>query len=827
MNQQNRFWLVGITFSLLLGVILATSGFADARNDDNPSSPSQNLQSLINGAYEGFLSEPQSGDALDIAQKFIKDNASTLGLTTTDVSDMALTDRYISDDTGVTHLYLTQRYEGIDVFNGMISISLMPDGRVLFIGNRFVDHLLEQVKGNNIPSLTAVEAVRAAAEHLQLPIVVPLNTLAIIGGPAQETLFSKGGISQNDIPVKLVFDSSNAIVRLAWNVIIYQNDSLHWWNIRVDANTGEILSQNDWVINEDFDIATYSSTDITSNTTDIYPTSIPPTPAGDSSGYKVFAIPVESPNHAVATPPADGRIAVYQPADIVSNPFGWHDTNNLLGPEFLTTRGNNVYAYTDIDANNIPDVGSSPNGGSSLQFFFSLNLAQDPNTYRPAAVVNLFYWNNIIHDINYRYGFNEVAGNFQAHNHGRGGIGNDYLLAEAQDGSGTNNANLSIPPDGLSPRMQMFLWTQPTPNKDGDLDNGIIIHEYGHGISQRLTGGPSNVNCLLNNEQMGEGWSDWQSLILTMRTGQTGTTNRGVGTYVLNQPVNGVGIRPAPYTTDMAVNAFTYSNLPQMSIPHGVGFIWNTMLWEMNWGLINEYGFNQNIKRQMGGPWNTLSGNQLAHQLVMNGLKLQPCSPGFVDGRNAILAADQALTGGKNKCIIWRAFAKRGLGYSANQGSSNSITDGTTAFDLPSACQLPLPCHDGLTWVLREQIGTISHVGYDSVSNPYQGDTSCTTTLPILCIYQDGSPIPPNINPDFYHGWTYGHIALSSPIVGSSLTSLSAANAVCQQAFGIDWRMAEFHDGGGGWTYYSYGGNIPSNIRFWLYINDQLANPWN
>src|SRR5690606_5981269 len=74
-----------------------------------------------------------------------------------------------------------------------------------------------------------------------------------------------------------------------------------------------------------------------------------------------------------------------------------------------------------------------------------------------------------------------------------------------------------------------------------------------------------------------------------------------------------------------------------------------------------------------------------AIQLVVEGLKLQPCSPGFVDGRDAILEADQLLYGGANQCLIWDVFARRGLGVSASQGSSNSNTDGTEAFDTPSA----------------------------------------------------------------------------------------------------------------------------------------------
>jgi hypothetical protein len=67
-------------------------------------------------------------------------------------------------------------------------------------------------------------------------------------------------------------------------------------------------------------------------------------------------------------------------------------------------------------------------------------------------------------------------------------------------------------------------------------------------------------------------------------------------------------------------------------------------------------------------------------------MKLTACNPGFVQGRDAILAADEALTGGANRCRIWQAFARRGLGVSASQGSANSRTDGVEAFDVPGEC---------------------------------------------------------------------------------------------------------------------------------------------
>jgi extracellular elastinolytic metalloproteinase len=226
------------------------------------------------------------------------------------------------------------------------------------------------------------------------------------------------------------------------------------------------------------------------------------------------------------------------------------------------------------------------------------------------------------------------------------------------------------------------------PEVDGDFDNGIIVHEYGHGISNRLTGGPGTTSCLptqvlasgmvLTTEQMGEGWSDWFGLMMTMKRGDTREKIRGIGTYAIHEPTTGRGIRPAPYTTDFSVNSYTYgaTNNPSLSAPHGIGFVFATILWEMTWDLIDQYGFDEDL-------YNGKGGNNMAMQLVIDGLKLQPCYPGFVDGRDAILLADQLNYGGANQELIWRAFARRGVGYSASQGLSYYRFDQVEAFDLP------------------------------------------------------------------------------------------------------------------------------------------------
>jgi hypothetical protein len=220
------------------------------------------------------------------------------------------------------------------------------------------------------------------------------------------------------------------------------------------------------------------------------------------------------------------------------------------------------------------------------------------------------------------------------------------------------------------------------PDRDGGFDNGIIAHEYGHGVSNRLTGGPANSSCLTNAEQGGEGWSDWLGLITTIEPGDSGGMARGIGTYALFQATNGLGIRRYPYSTNMSINPQTYADLATSSGPHPRGEIWCDAIWDMTWFLIRDFGFNPNL-------YTGTSGNNIAMKLVLEGMKLQPCSPGYIDGRDAILLADDILYSGAHRCQIWEAFARRGMGYLASQGSSNAVGDEVVDFTYPPFCLTP------------------------------------------------------------------------------------------------------------------------------------------
>ena len=236
---------------------------------------------------------------------------------------------------------------------------------------------------------------------------------------------------------------------------------------------------------------------------------------------------------------------------------------------------------------------------------------------------------------------------------------------------------------------------------DGDVDNGIVSHEYGHGISTRLTGGPANSSCLGSNatstdgcnntrENGSEGWSDYFGLMVTTNwataTVNDGPIARPIGTYAFGQTPTGGGIRNKPYSTDLTINPQTYANVGDATYCgeiHNIGEIWCTAIWEMTWAIIQqENAINTNLYNYTATG---NGGNSIALKLVIEGLKLQPCSPGFIDQRDAILAADRNLYGGRHACAMWTAFAKRGMGYGASQGSSNSVLDQTASSALPPA----------------------------------------------------------------------------------------------------------------------------------------------
>jgi extracellular elastinolytic metalloproteinase len=618
------------------------------------------LSSLLSSLWS------QETDALASALRHVFDQAKAWGLQENDLAGMTLNDRYQSRHNGVTHLYFRQRHEGIGVHNAILGVHVATDGSVIHTGNRFVAQLREKINTTQA-LLSAQQAVLIAARHLGLELQSPLNIVDSRG--KTEVLFSEAGISRVPIRAELVYQPlSSQAIRLAWDIFIDQVDASDYWSFRIDAVDGSVLGQDNFTTYCQWEGSPHHRHSLHCALPSAGIAGLghmaPAMSANESSPnagpmYHVFPVPVESPAHGE-------RERVIDPVDPESSPLGWHSTGSLPEQQFTITRGNNVHAYLDLDNSDV-SKNDEPDGGEALQFDFPFNPAWEPDRYRDFSVTQAFYMSNYLHDLAYRYGFDEEAGNFQQNNFGKGGRGGDPVHVHVQDGGSRNNANFTTPPDGARGRMQMYLWEQnrdrifsvnapesiagflpvstaafgpaidstpisgrlvaafdgaaidadkgcgtlinaeelrgnialvnrgvcffqekalraaaagakaciicnfedalinmggvstlPAPTIptlmlrasdcerlrqffrqgvevtlrlspsegprffDGALDNGIVAHEYAHGISMRLTGGPGVSSCLNNDEQMGEGWSDFFTLASTFRPDDSG-----------------------------------------------------------------------------------------------------------------------------------------------------------------------------------------------------------------------------------------------------------------------------------------------------------------
>ncbi|KAJ1502513.1 Fungalysin/Thermolysin Extracellular metalloproteinase 5 [Coelomomyces lativittatus] len=478
--------------------------------------------------------------------------------------------------------------------------------------------------------------VRPSDVHIQQDFTSSMakSTLGYVA-----TISKISSITQEVIPVSLSYVHDQGKLTLVYG---YEMDlDEQWYHAHLDAMSGEVVMIQDWV---------------------------------SDAAYKVYPMGVNDPE--------DGSRVVVHPFISSASPAGW-----TMGS---TTRGNNVEAQENLkgDTLNKPyEQKYRPEGGFKLNFKFPIYLKASPKAYLDAAITQLFYMNNMMHDLFYAYGFTEETGNFQRSNFGRPGLEGDPVIAHAQDGSGYNNANFATPPDGRSGRMRMYIWNTAEPNRDGDLENGIVIHEYSHGISTRLVGGPLNSGCLAWGEAggMGEGWGDVFATILRMKANKWSRQF----SWEMGKYANGglEGIRKYPYTTNMEINPSTYEVLNEPSYwgVHAKGEVWAMILLEVYWNLVEKLGFTEN--------WMTASshyGNTLFLQLLIDGMKLQPCRPTFLQARDAILQAETLLTHGKHYCSLWKGFAKRGLGVSAKKIPSNhSPLDDekrVNGFDVPEEC---------------------------------------------------------------------------------------------------------------------------------------------
>jgi subtilisin-like proprotein convertase family protein len=624
----------------------------------------------------GNLTGASSQKRSEILRNFISQNNDLVGVSNEQINALKVTADYTNPDGNLSYAHLEQSINDIPVFRGEIKAGFTKNGEMFRVINNLAPGLDYNSLSTNFGD--PLNAVKKAAGYINHELTTGDVTRSDSVSNDLKATFGTGDWATT--AEKMYFPTEPGVARAAWRVLIWQPVNAYY--VIVDAETGAMLWRKN-LADDQTQSATYNVY------TGDSPSPLSPTtalPGSNTQGTgvartNVTVIGNEAPNPG-------------------QNNLGWiTDGANI-------TDGNNVEAGLDIVAPNGVDA---PVTGTSRTFSFSYNpppLGTDAPTdanYRNGSVTNLFYWTNRYHDFVYNAGFTEAARNFQNDNFGRGGVAADRISGEAQDSSGTNNANFAAGADGTRGRMQMYIFTGPTPDRDGSLDADVFVHEMTHGTSNRLVGNNSGLSNTRGGG-MGEGWSDFYARMLLATADEDVNGIYASGGYAtLNLSAIGTdnyyyGIRRFPYAvkTNVGANSKPHNPLTLADIDpaqisttdgafpespinfsgngatevHNEGEIWCMMLLEVRARVIARLGF--------------AAGNQRMLQITTDGLKGTPLSPNFIQARDAIITADNAGFGGADTGDIWAGFATRGAGFGAVDGGSAV----TQSFALPSALQV-------------------------------------------------------------------------------------------------------------------------------------------
>jgi extracellular elastinolytic metalloproteinase len=570
----------------------------------------------------------QPGDFVARAIRHVQSISPALGLTAEQAPEYAADPTDQTTSTGAVAVNLRQLYKGIAIYDASETVRFGSDGTLLEVAGRSI-----AVPGD-VPLETTVspeEALRTAAAHVAEggdpdsaptdqfgePMVDPGLDLSEFA-PALRT----SGADKIDRPttfdappfqhvvtVALMWFPLGDSLRLCWHTKLAVPDGAVY-RILVDANDGRIL----------------------------FATRLTQAIAGRAD---VVLVAGGAPG-AITMPLAATAYGAPVPADLpVGFPADWLVDSS--------TRGASVEAVVQPAAT--PVSGTVQSG----TVVFSTAAGSPDN-----LAVNLFALCSSMHDLLYLLGFRESDGNFQVDNFGRGGRAADPVLARVHPGSVYGTANMGTPPDGSRPTMNMGLVTST--NRHTALDADVVFHEYTHGLTNRLVGGPLNDAALeaVQSGGMGEGWSDYFACVALGKN--------VVGDWVVNRPT---GIRKFRYDESFPD---TYADLGTGRYadgePHNLGEIWCATL--------------MSLARQVG-TWTFT-------QIVVDALKLTSANPSFLAARDAILlSADHYAHahGMPDPAVfvhtVWQGFARYGMGPGARTDGANVLTGIIADFEAPPA----------------------------------------------------------------------------------------------------------------------------------------------
>ncbi|RMG42536.1 MAG: hypothetical protein D6718_13740 [Acidobacteria bacterium] len=572
------------------------------------------------------------GDLVDDVRRFLLGASAAFGFSAAEVAALAPVRRYRTAGLGMTHLVLQQRVDGLDVFEGQVRVHVNERREVTVVAGEYFPGLAPP----GPPTIGPEQALAAASRAIGLSGTVP----PVRSGPAgreRRTVFEPGTEYLEPPTARLVLlPAGPGEALLAWDVRLWE--AVTGWDnqylVLISADDGRLLVRR---------LLTLYAAD-----------------PSQATGLVFEEDPEDGPQ--VSRPFA----CVAPDCDPAIDPDQWIDAGQTL------SRGNAVFARADWGGNNNDAINPSADGGPDLTFDFPFTDKYAKTGRigdRDAAISNAFWVGNTYHDVFYAYGFDEAAGNFQDRNFGRGGLEGDHVNVDVQDSYSLswvrNNANWNPTPDGTHPRTNYYLWTNP--NRDGAFDAKVIWHEFSHGLSTRLVGGPDTI-CLSGPQPggMGEGWGDFLGASHFSSAADDPDGPATVGEYVTGNHQRGV--RRYPYHWDFSVNPLTYEDLCDNGSceVHDEGEIWANVLWGARREMILQHGFDE--------------GRRRIEQIVVDAMKLSPCNPNMVEMKDLILQANIDRYGPADDCLLRRAFARRGLGLSSR--SNGTGPDATAAFDV-------------------------------------------------------------------------------------------------------------------------------------------------
>ena len=583
---------------------------------------------------QGYLSASSNEPALDIVTSFLQQQQAIYQFEDSNLADMELTSQYTSANNGIQHLVLKQSYQGLPVMGGQLQANLTADGRVINI----VGHYYPQIDVDIVPDVPALTALNSAIQALQPNLDVSPSVIGAAVGIEQATSFD-GGPFPDSFQASLVILPVGDSYHLCWKVRVAQS-LIDVHDSFIDAHSGEVVS----VIN-------------------LVDSQLP-----DTAGGLVFA---NSPDEGVQewrsfmgdlTVPS-AWLAI--PGD--PKPFSSWGNNAFAGAEHNLTNPDEIWARRPQYMSEAIDADFS----YIFQDSFRISGGQNVDTDKDAAIANVFYWVNQMHDHYFHLGFDAAAGNFQLMNCFTGDpacVSNDPVVAYVQYGWNSpnprfrNNAFFLSSPDGKPGVMAIMVKNLNDYYRDLAFSSEVLIHEYTHGVTNRLVGGPqTDPASTLKSVQggaMGEGWSDFFAASYLNDTVSGDYTNGNLTT----------GIRR--YALDQ--NPLTYADLgeaPGGPEVHNDGEIWSATLWDLRVAFTGLYGADE--------------GQTKVEQLIIDAITISPGEPSMLDMRDYILRMDVETNNAENQMSIWQVFANRGMGFSASANGPDDA-DPVEAFDLPS-----------------------------------------------------------------------------------------------------------------------------------------------